>query len=866
MTSLPRLPWLGCGASGLGLGCSLTLAAACLATPAGVAAPAGAQVPPPRVEANGGLRFQSQGGGTPNSFSGYLFAPLSQGTDGNLLFLDLSASLNLGGALMQQNDVNAGVSTRLGYRWLSGDRQAIYGINAGVDTRQAYDQYAFQAGVGAEALRRNLELRINGTIPFANRADLYASGWSDASLSNNRLLLDGWERYVVSLGGVDLEAGLPLARWGRDSLWLYGAYYYLTGDYLTGSSGVRGRAELRVGSQLSLGATVSYDDIFELQATGYLRYGGRPLAGQAQDAIEAAERDFLALRGLPVQRETDIRMVSAQQDLPGTVATDPSSGAPWVVRCSGATTNTATGQVRCDPAYADNLVAMIQDAGQGDLLLVGGGAAADLRASGVPSDAQGRPTLRLPAGSMLIGNDRAPTLATQFGPANLSAVFGRSVGPRPTYSNGVLSMGSRTMLSGFDFSNASITNHGRSKIRIVDNQFVGSYTDNPTALATAAAYGAINVSANALPAIQLQAISDVAIAGNQFLYPQVQTYLSQAGEGGLLVCNQSRRNPSGLCLSANAIRLNDAADATIAGNTVVGALDEAFRIQNPSGRLRIRGNRLSAMRMGPDSNIGSAIIVGQNRGSSNVEIVDNIISDNGRGVYSVVSDPNQVAVPVDANGRNVIDPIEIGLCRGSVSYPRAQDLYASPDFSGNCSGRSRMDLTISGNQISLPAVAGGRQEGDGIDLNIGANATLRASIRRNRILTLGTPDSANIGDNGLTFDVRGNSDVEIHIVGNQIENAGDAAIGFSLQNSTEALGQPGQTSVNLSANTFGVSVPVLVEADLVRNTGDPVSVFRFAGTGSNALIDANVQQRPFNPGFYPNLFVNGVQLFGQPAR
>jgi hypothetical protein len=43
-------------------------------------------------------------------------------------------------------------------------------------------------------------------------------------------------------------------------------------------------------------------------------------------------------------------------------------------------------------------------------------------------------------------------------------------------------------------------------------------------------------------------------------------------------------------------------------------------------------------------------------------------------------------------------------------------------------------------------------------------------------------------------------------------------------------------------------------------------VFRFAGTGSNALIDANVQQRPFNPGFYPNLFVNGVQLFGQPAR
>jgi len=167
---------------------------------------------PPRIQANGGLVFQSQGGGTPNTFSGYLFAPLSQGPLGEVLFLDVVANLNLGGALVQQTNVNAGASTRLGYRWLGPDQRWMYGLNAGVDTRQAYTQYAFQAGVGAEALNRNVELRANGYIPFSNQADRYATGWTNAYLVNNQLLLDGWNRYVVSLGGVNLEAGVPVAR------------------------------------------------------------------------------------------------------------------------------------------------------------------------------------------------------------------------------------------------------------------------------------------------------------------------------------------------------------------------------------------------------------------------------------------------------------------------------------------------------------------------------------------------------------------------------------------------------------------------------------------------------------------------------
>ncbi|MFM7452665.1 MAG: hypothetical protein ACKO1V_01640, partial [Cyanobium sp.] len=69
-----------------------------------------------------------------------------------------------------------------------------------------------------------------------------------------------------------------------------------------------------------------------------------------------------------------------------------------------------------------------------------------------------------------------------------------------------------------------------------------------------------------------------------------------------------------------------------------------------------------------------------------------------------------------------------------------------------------------------------------------------------------------------------------------------------------------------SGNRFGESIDTTVKADLVSNTGSPVSVFRFTGSGNNELRDANVQQQSFNPGLFPDLFVNDVQLFGQPPR
>jgi len=854
----------------VGVACSLGGVAGLITSLA--SQPVWAMPRPPAVQPSVGLQFQSQGGGTPNTFSGYLFTPLSQGKRGDIAYLDVSANLNLGGALSQQSNVNAGASTRLGYRWLSSDQRWLYGFNAGIDTRQAYSQYALQAGVGGEALNRHIELRANGYIPFSNQAEKYATGWTNAFLINNQLILDGWNRYVVSLGGINLEAGLPLHRWGKNSLWLYGSYYHLGGQYISGSSGIRGRAEVRGGSQLAIGATLSYDNIFQLQATGYLRYGAKPLSGNASDAISEAENNFLALRGLPVQRESDIRMVSALQSLPGSIATNPANGSIWVVRCTGATASTYT--VTCDYPTLDALLAA---RGAGDVLLVGGGAASSF--AGQHIDANGRPTLQLAPGTQLSGAGSAPTLATQFGPANLTRIFGTTIGAPPSFNTGVISIGSDTRISGLNFINTSITNYSTSNVIIADNTFTGSYTDNPTDLATAQAYGAINVSVNALPAIQFDGVSNLTIANNSFNYPQVQAYASQNGirpnGDPVPVCNQNSYdqrtgafipggNTSGLCLSGNAIRLNNSSNVFIFNNTATGSLDEAFRINNTSGNLLISGNTISEMRMGPDGNVGSAIIISQNQGSSNVVIKDNYIFNNSQGVYPIVNplsaDGKQtVAVanqPGSSLSKNVIDPIEIGLCRGTTSYPRAFDLYASPDFSGNCSSPTSMNLTISNNTIRLPRIEGiVDQDGDGIDLNIGANGILNANVVGNDILTLGLPRSKDLGDNGLTFDIRGNSQVNLLIEGNIIRTSDDAAIGFSLQN-TNLTDQPGEAQIRITGNAFGGQDEInrSLEIDLVNNIGFPVSQFYI--TNTDPEIELSIKRQNFNSGNYPDLYYN----------
>lgn len=416
------------------------------------------------VKVNAGLRFDSQGAGTPNTLSGYAFLPILENERGDILFAESYINWNIASDGI---DSSIGSSTRLGYRWLTDKKTWIYGVNAGIDNRPFQAQNFLQAGVGLEALSPQLEFRLNGYIPFSQTSNLYSTAYNGAyGLVNDQLQLNRSRWFGVALGGIDAEVGTPVARWQGGDLRLYAGYYYLDGDYVSGSSGVRARAELRLGNKLSVGGTVSYDDIFQTQATGYVRLGFSPQQKPVEKTISDAENLFLAQRGLPVDRQRVIQ-VANHQVRDQEAARDPLTGKQWVVRCVGL--NASAYSVRC--GYGDLSAAVTTIGALADVLLLANGTNSNL--NGV--------TLRLPASTSLSNGANAPVLATQGGFIPLAAVFGPGNGAAPQINNGILSIGSNTTIAGLGFNNSSITNYSTRNVLIANNNFVGSYTDNPGA-------------------------------------------------------------------------------------------------------------------------------------------------------------------------------------------------------------------------------------------------------------------------------------------------------------------------------------------------------------------------------------------------
>jgi hypothetical protein len=537
-----------------------------------------------------------------------------------------------------------------------------------------------------------------------------------------------------------------------------------------------------------------------------------------------------------MQRETDIRMVSALQNLPGSVATNPGNGdAAWVVKCTGDTTSNYT--VDCE-----NLpVAALLDPATlraWDVLLVGGGLAAfDLATQPVIN---GRPTLQLAAGSQLGGSGGAPTLSTQFGSANLTTIFGTT----PTgqaqskFSNGVISIGSNTTIAGFAFENVSITNYSTSNVLISGNTFTGSYSPTP-------GLGYYNI--NALPTIAFTGVSNVTISNNTLTNPNVQSYASAMGTldaGGTgYVCGRDTRPTgapallTGVCLSGNAVRLTNSSDYSIANNVISGALDEAIRLDNPNGTITVNGNTITNMRMGTDTNIGATIFVRQNTGTSTIYIDNNSITANEEGRNLIESGgANSVnsgttfntttylgSNPPNNRSGNVVDALEVGVCRGRDSFPRAEDLYGDADIlDQNCSPSSppTMNFYARNNTINpnLTTQITNYFKYDGIDINVGSYSTFNAEITRNSV-------TVNDSGNAFTADFRG-----------------QASVNATISNNTLASQD---TPIDILASTLSTQTPfssgnITIDGNtLTQTVGSSSQVFAIQ-TSSNSLATFSV--------------------------
>ncbi len=259
----------------------------------------------PRV----GIQGQTQAAGTPNQAGIGGFLPLSVG-DNSVLFVDVLANANFADFNNYSSIINTTVagttistSSRLGYRWLNGDRSWMYGLNAGYDTRPMATGYADtgvsvsnrstvffqQAAVNAEA--------VSDTWAF-NAYALLPTGKTEAQL--NSVYQGG------SLNTYGLDAGYNLTPELQASV----GYYYQHGDLNTADgSGVLGRLAYSINNDLTVGANLSYDEAFDTRFSADIKWrfntnGGLSKEGSKTNAV------INALTSTPSNRDVRVHDIA----------------------------------------------------------------------------------------------------------------------------------------------------------------------------------------------------------------------------------------------------------------------------------------------------------------------------------------------------------------------------------------------------------------------------------------------------------------------------------------------------------------------------------------------------------------------------
>ena len=273
------------------------------------------------VKLNYGFQGALQGAGTPNEVGIGGFLPLRVGTQ-SVTFLDVLANVNFadypGYSSILNTTVAGGTistSTRLGQRWLNGDRSWMYGVNFGYDSRPmatgpadtgvnvSSSQTVFfqQLALNAEAVSDKWSANGYWLMPIGQ----YGWGQNESARLNSVYVGDS----LNTIGGDIAYSIMPDVK-------LSLGYYYQDGDLNTAdSSGVKSRLAYDIANGVTVGFTYSYDAAFQSVASGDIkwRFGakgyGSPSKNKAKKAWQAPV--IQALSASPANRDVRVHDCTA---------------------------------------------------------------------------------------------------------------------------------------------------------------------------------------------------------------------------------------------------------------------------------------------------------------------------------------------------------------------------------------------------------------------------------------------------------------------------------------------------------------------------------------------------------------------------
>ena len=254
------------------------------------------------------LGFQGalQGAGTPNQAGLGGFLPLVVG-ENNVFFADVQANVNFADFNNDSSIINTTVagttistSSRLGYRWLNGDRSWMYGLNAGYDTRPMATGYA-DTGISV----------YNRSTVFFQQAVVNAEAVSDKWAFNAYALIPTGDteqqlNTVYQGGALDtygLDAGYNLTPALRASV----GYYYQNGDLNTADgSGVLGRLAYSINNGLTIGTNLSYDSAFKSRFSADIKWRFKTNGGPGKETPKS-NAAVGALTSTPSNRDVRVQ-------------------------------------------------------------------------------------------------------------------------------------------------------------------------------------------------------------------------------------------------------------------------------------------------------------------------------------------------------------------------------------------------------------------------------------------------------------------------------------------------------------------------------------------------------------------------------
>jgi hypothetical protein len=420
----------------------------------------------------------------------------------------------------------------------------FFGSNFWYDYESNPDQDLHQVGVGFEALSRFIEVRANGYLPIGTTSRFE----SVAPQLQGTNILTGYDN--LALAGADIEGGVR--PFEKPELWFFLGYYFYTDqdDILNEDplEGLRGRVEMRPNRNLTLGVTVSHDDVYDTQVFGSLTFAFRSFA----DFMSApggcnAEPQFTQL----VTRKS--RITTQRQDR---LARNTVNGAPIVIAQASSTASSVGNGTPQQPF--NTLTAAVAAAGENGIIFVQNGTFNE--------------SINLLNGQRLLADgflDTTPhVVSTQSGVITLPGQRTRAQVPRPSITSNDLLGTVKLCPDGNFVDNVEI--RGFDVANTVGSGIVGFLNDGLTirdnVVSGNAGFGIalFNASGDTVNS-PTAPVSSFSIQNNE---------LTQNNQGGLLIADVDLASfdftPTGLNINSKGVSLADRGDLTVqvSGNTI----------------------------------------------------------------------------------------------------------------------------------------------------------------------------------------------------------------------------------------------------------------------------------------------------------